>query len=124
MSTEKILNTRYQLKIDTTENWNKAINFIPKKGEPIIYKDDNSLPRIKIGDGITKVIDLPFLNQEQIQADWTQTDETAVDYIKNKPTIATDEDAMDLVTELGYVTPVASSDGSIYIKENGVIYSL
>jgi hypothetical protein len=44
--------------------------------------------------------------------------------MKNKPTIATDEDAMDLVTELGYVTPVASSDGSIYIKENGVIYSL
>ena len=123
MSTEKILNTRYQLKIDTTENWNKAINFIPKKGEPIIYKDDNSLPRIKIGDGITKVIDLPFSIPEQVQADWNQEDETASNYIKNKPEIE-ESDAIELVAEIGLVSPAAADDGAIYTDENGDVYIL
>jgi hypothetical protein len=27
------------IKKDTTENWNKAINFIPKAGEIIVYAD-------------------------------------------------------------------------------------
>jgi uncharacterized Rossmann fold enzyme len=29
---------------------------------------------------------------EQIKADWTQTDETALDFIKNKPILATSEE--------------------------------
>ena len=33
----KILNARFQHKIDTYENWSKATNFIPLKGELIIY---------------------------------------------------------------------------------------
>lgn len=121
MSTEKILNTRYQLKIDTTENWNKAINFIPKKGEPIIYKDDNSLPRIKIGDGITKVIDLPFSIPEQVQADWNQEDETASNYIKNKPEIATDDEIIEMLTEQDMLPAVIDSDGSVLSDENNNI---
>lgn len=59
-----------------------------------------------------------------VQADWNQTDETQSDFIKNKPAIATNEDTMDLMAELGYVTPVASFDGSIYTSANGEIYSL
>ena len=55
--------TRTQLKYDTEANWNKAINFIPLKGEVIIYSADDSHPfcRLKIGDGINKVRDLPFI---------------------------------------------------------------
>ena len=65
MATEKILNTRYQLKVDTTAHWTLATNFIPKKGEPIIYQDINEIDntqkiKIKIGDGVTTVINLPF----------------------------------------------------------------
>lgn len=65
MATEKILNTRYQLKVDTTAHWALATNFIPKKGEPIIYQDINETDntqkiKIKIGDGTTSVINLPF----------------------------------------------------------------
>ena len=54
-------------KHDTEENWIKAINFIPKQGEIIIYdKDDNyDYERMKIGDGVSKVNDLPF-NLDQI----------------------------------------------------------
>jgi hypothetical protein len=49
-------------KHDTEENWKKAKNFIPKKGEIIIYDADNEVnyQRLKIGDGITIVSDLPF----------------------------------------------------------------
>lgn len=67
---EKTLNTRIQQKHDIELNWNKAINFIPKIGEIIIYDVDenNSIPRIKIGDGINKINDLYFIgtkNQPQ-----------------------------------------------------------
>lgn len=49
------------LKKDTSINWSKAINFIPKKDEIIIYTD--IFPKgIKIGDGITKIKDLPFID--------------------------------------------------------------
>lgn len=54
---EKNLTTRIKHKIDTSANWAKAVNFIPLKGEIIIYSDTC---QIKVGDGVTKVNDLPF----------------------------------------------------------------
>lgn len=85
MATEnKKLNSRLQLKHDTEANWLKAVNFIPLAGEMIIYDADDTNPvRVKIGDGATKVNDLPFYN-EKVQDDWLQNDETADDYIKNR----------------------------------------
>ena len=55
---EKNLTTRIKHKIDTSANWAKAVNFIPLKGEIIIYSD---LRKIKVGDGTTKVNSLQFL---------------------------------------------------------------
>jgi len=46
------------IKKDSFENWSKAKNFIPKKGEIIVYIDMGT----KIGDGKTKVNDLPFID--------------------------------------------------------------
>jgi len=49
------------IKKDTSENWGKAKNFIPKEKEVIIYID--VFPKgMKIGDGKTKVNDLPFID--------------------------------------------------------------
>lgn len=58
----KTVKTRVFNKHDIETNWAKAVNFIPKKGEIIIYdKDDNhSCPRFKVGDGETVVSSLPF----------------------------------------------------------------
>ena len=59
---------RFQVKHDTAENWAKAVNFIPLAGEIIVYDgiiEDNKClekPRIKIGDGIHNVNELPFVN--------------------------------------------------------------
>lgn len=50
------------IKKDTSINWNKAKNFIPKENEIIIYTDFNS---IKIGNGKTKVNDLPFIDNNE-----------------------------------------------------------
>ena len=65
---EKKLKARIVQKHETEENWNKAVNFIPKKGEIIVYDKDDKIiyPRIKIGDGETRVSDLPFLSSESI----------------------------------------------------------
>ena len=57
----KTLKLRVVNKHDTTANWNKAVNFIPKAGEVIIYTDVN---KIKIGDGKTIVSSLPFAEQD------------------------------------------------------------
>lgn len=60
---EKQFNTRIINKHDIAANWAKATNFIPKKGELIVYDADttNTQPRLKIGDGTTTVINLPFV---------------------------------------------------------------
>ena len=60
---EKMFNTRIQHKHDTEENWLKATGFTPKAGEMIVYDIDVShyCQRIKIGDGVNNVNDLPFI---------------------------------------------------------------
>ena len=67
MSIEKNMNTRIQHKHDIEANWNKALNFIPKIGEIIIYDiDDNyNYSRFKIGDGVRTVNNLEFLLDTQ-----------------------------------------------------------
>lgn len=60
---KKIIQTRTTQKHDTEENWLKAVNFIPKKGEIIIYDKDSNYDynRIKIGDGDKTASQLPFV---------------------------------------------------------------
>ena len=66
MSIEKNMNTRIQHKHDTEANWNKAVNFIPKIGEIIVYDIDKNYnyPRIKIGDGIKTITNLKFIDAD------------------------------------------------------------
>lgn len=53
-------------KIESAQDWEKAINFIPKKEQIIIYdgvKENGKYiipPRIKVGNGIHTVKELPF----------------------------------------------------------------
>lgn len=64
----KQLNARIVTKHDIEFNWNKAINFIPKKGEIIVYDADseNSISRIKIGNGITNIKNLQFITDNYV----------------------------------------------------------
>lgn len=54
-------------------------------------------------------------------ADWNQTDENAVDFIKNKPTIATDDEIIEMLAQEDMLPVVADSDGAILADENGDI---
>ena len=67
MGMEKNMNARIQHKHDIEANWNKAINFIPKAGEIIIYDIDENYnySRFKIGDGVRTINDLEFLLDTQ-----------------------------------------------------------
>ena len=58
----KSFNARIKSKHDVEANWKKATNFIPYEGEIIIYDSDNThtASRFKVGNGNTKVNDLPF----------------------------------------------------------------
>lgn len=73
------VNTRIQIKHDTTENWNNARGFIPLPGEIIVYDDYEVktyeveeygetvtktayIPNIKVGTGNAYVQDLAFID--------------------------------------------------------------
>ena len=74
------VNSRIQLKRDTTEHWNQAIGFVPLPGEVIVYEDYESrtlnieengemvtktinIPNMKIGTGNAYVQDLAFVDE-------------------------------------------------------------
>lgn len=80
---EKYLLSRIAQKHDIEANWNNAVDFIPMRGELIVYDIDANYDyeRLKIGDGATPVAELPFIG---VQSDWTQNNETQPDYIKNR----------------------------------------
>jgi len=75
--------TRVQLKSDTETNWNKAgpkdgsPGFVPLLGELIVYTPDATHPfsRLKVGDGSTNVISLPFIDAGTISGDTLPEDE-------------------------------------------------
>ena len=68
MARSNTINTRIQLKNDTEANWMSSVhiadggtkpndegtNFIPRKGEVIIYTADDThpFPRLKVGDEV------------------------------------------------------------------------
>ena len=64
----KSFNARIKSKHDVEANWKKATNFIPYEGEIIIYDSDNThtASRFKVGNGSTKINDLPFVSAETI----------------------------------------------------------
>lgn len=83
MSEKNTLRTRLVNKHDIEANWLKATNFTPLQGELIVYDIDENYnyERIKMGDGVTNVNELPFISP---QADWNQNDPNAPDYVKNR----------------------------------------
>lgn len=82
------IKSRIVHKHDTESNWLKATNFIPMKGEIIVYDVDENYnyERMKIGDGITVVSSLQFVID-------TITDNT-IDDICNGQSIISAEEVM------------------------------
>lgn len=58
---------------------------------------------------------------EILQPDWSQTDETAPDYIKNKPN---ELDALNILIEAGLVSPVVTASNELLLDKNGNLFTL
>ena len=79
-SSNNTIKTRIQLKSDTEANWNKAgpkdgsNGFVPLLGELIVYIPDATHPfsRLKIGDGTTNVVNLPFIDSGTLNGNETE----------------------------------------------------
>lgn len=59
--------------------------------------------------------------EANVQADFNETDETSMAFIKNKPT---KEDALLLAVETELIDPITDENGAIYTDLNGEILSL
>ena len=143
----KIIKTRIQHKHDYEVNWIKAVDFVPLKGEIIIYDAETeelfasqyadltdeqkatirrseaiTYVRTKIGNGVDTVTDLPFYSSnanENSNPDWNQNDEYQPDYIKNR-THYTDDDGEVHKLNAKYI-PV--DNDTIFIKETTNVIS-
>jgi hypothetical protein len=51
-------------------DWLKLTNWVPEAGELVIYDPDEeyNYARVKVGDGISTLTDLPFFIQETIES--------------------------------------------------------
>ena len=95
MATEKKITSRIQQKHDVAANWAKATNFIPKKGEIIIYDaeynasgEETQAVRFKIGDGSKTVNNLPFAAIDYKSIKSINTNNTAAQEPKTDESIA------------------------------------
>ena len=95
MATEKKITSRIQQKHDVAANWAKATNFIPKKGEIIIYDaeynasgEETQPVRFKIGDGSKTVNNLPFAAIDYKSIKSINTNNTAAQEPKTDESIA------------------------------------
>ena len=64
---------------------------------------------------------LDELDKRILQSDWNQEDDTQIDYIKNKPEIATDDEIIAMLMEEDMFPVVTDSDGSVLADESGNI---
>jgi hypothetical protein len=96
----KYINARIIHKHDTENNWNANLSFIPLLGEIIIYDKDEvyDYERFKIGDGITNVINLPFVvptKLSQLENDSKFTTEEEVKALYDKAVLYTPQNLTD-----------------------------
>ena len=107
--------------VDVLEKWKQdVIDNIPTK-----LPNPNSLTFTGAASGSydgSEAINIKI--PEQVQTDWNQNDSTSEDYIKNKPSTATNDDSMDFLAEMGMITPVTNSTGEILISPSNEVYSL
>lgn len=91
MAIEKDVLGRIVHKHDIEENWKKATGFIPKKGEIIVYDSDDNVnyERIKVGDGVTPINNLPFYLEHEINSILTD--------LSNKVEVAFDSNTQMLI---------------------------
>lgn len=105
----KNLNSRIKLKHDTEANWEKATNFTPLSGEICLYTD---IKKFKVGDGSTKINNLPFFtNLEDVNSliDTAIQALTLTEPITIEPSVINGFLSLSLEEENGIITKLEGS---------------
>ena len=109
---------------DTTAKWNSNLEFVPKKGEIVIYTDygrkmvdgvEYLVPAIKIGDGLAYLVDLPFVGESDRDAIM----KTITDHINNNVVHITAQERARWNNKLDDAAYL-SDDESLIIKRNAI----
>ena len=58
------------------------------------------------------------------RSNWNQTDPTALDYIKNRPSEVTSDDIIDWMGESNVIIPLVSSSGIVYTTNDDKVLIL
>lgn len=72
-------------------------------------------------DGQPYEVEDSIARKRAVQSDWNQDDESAADFVKNKPIEETEDDAMEMLTEMGIVDPVSDGESNVLTDYNGNI---
>lgn len=65
-----------------------------------------------------------WVSPSALQGDWNEVDETTSAFIKNKPEITSDDDALDTLSYYGYVNVIANESNMIFTDNSGKLYTL
>ena len=121
------IKTRIRLKSDTEINWKKAgpkdgsMGFVPLEGELIVYNADATHPfsRLKVGDGSTNVVNLPFIDSGTLNGN--ETEIVKIDSLLNFPSPGSEDKLyVDLSTNQIYHYAM----GSGYTQLSNFKYSI
>ena len=63
-------------------------------------------------------------SKDVMQSDWDETDETSPAFIKNKPIEETEDDAMEMLVEMGILDPIQDEENNILTDEDGNIFTI
>lgn len=91
MSEEITISSRIVCKHDTEANWLNTPDFIPKKSEVIVYDidDTHTHERMKIGDGVTPVNDLPFhVSEVELETKLSEVQQQILQVSETQPSFA------------------------------------
>ena len=116
----KQLKGKTLFKHETEQDWLQS-NYVPSLGEKVLYDPDfyYSFTRVKYGDGIHTVKELPFSVE---QVDWLEENSTTTRYVKHKPTYSyiVDEDGVLCLETFTAGIKLISFDDKILSASNGI----
>lgn len=91
----EVIKTRIQLRRQTTAYWEEHPDFVPLIAEPVVYMDYKTvvdtngdsvvIPGLKLGDGLTAIKDLPFIDAGSSQSPAKEWDIVYCDSAENTP---------------------------------------
>ena len=91
---------------------------------PSILSSEPSDPPEAIRPWVEQILDAIQTGGGTVQAEWNQDDSAAPDYSKKKPVEETEDDAVDMLTEMGLVDPVMDEENNILTDENSNIFTI